>query len=140
MKASVIIDAGPLVALVNARDGNHKWTVAQLERVASPMVTCESAVSEALFLLRAVHGGVAAIAGMLSSGGLRVDFSLTAEMATICALMIKYADVPMSLADACLVRMSEQFPKHRVMTFDSDFRQYRRNRRQSIPLLAPPHI
>ena len=101
------------------------------------MITCEAAISEALFLLSVVHGGTAQVTGMLKSGGLQVGFSLDAEMAPVCDLLTKYADVPMSLADACLVRMSEMHPKHLVMTFDSDFRIYRRNRRQSVPILSP---
>jgi len=51
--------------------------------------------------------------------------------------MARYQSVPMSFADACLVRMSELWPKTPVFTLDSDFRIYRRNKRQSIPLIAP---
>lgn len=51
--------------------------------------------------------------------------------------MRRYADVPMSLADACLVRMSELSDDASVLTLDSDFRIYRRLGRQAIPLLTP---
>ena len=64
-------------------------------------------------------------------------FSLATEVKPVCDLLTKYADVPMSLADACLVRMSEMYPKHRVMTLDADFRIYRRRRNQALPLLMP---
>lgn len=137
MKPSVIVDTGPLVALVNARDAYHEWTIEQLKRIAGPMLTCESAVSEALFLLRAVDGGGSKITGMLVSGGLKIGFSLAAEFQPVCDLVNKYADVPMSLADACLVRMSVMYLKHKVMTLDDDFRIYRRHRNRILPLLIP---
>ena len=137
MKPSAIIDTGPLVALVNARDTYHKWTIEQLKEVAGPMLTCEAVVSEALFLLRAVDGGGLKIAGLLISGGLEIGFSLAAELQPVCNLVKKYANVPMSLADACLVRMSEMYSKHKVMTLDADFRIYRRHRNRALPLLIP---
>ena len=137
MNLPVIIDAGPLVALINARDTYHVWTVEQLKQAAGPLLTCEAALSEAVFLLRTIPGGVAQIEGMLRIGGLKSVFCLNDEIVPVCDLLRKYADVPMSLADACLVRMSELNPKHRVLTLDSDFHVYRRNRQQVIPLLTP---
>lgn len=137
MMPSVIIDAGPLVALINARDTYHAWTVEQLKQAAGPLLTCEAALSEAVFLLRTMPGGVSQIEGMLRTGGLKSFFCLSAEIVPVCNLLRKYADVPMSLADACLVRMSELYPKHRVLTLDRDFHVYRRNRKQVIPLLMP---
>ena len=137
MKPPVIIDAGPLVALINARDTYHAWTVEQLKQASGPLLTCEAALSEAVFLLRTTTGGVAQITGMLKAGGLKSVFCLKEEIAPVCDLLRKYADVPMSLADACLVRMSELYPKHRILTLDSDFHVYRRNRQQTIPLLTP---
>ncbi len=137
MKPPVIIDAGPLVALINARDTYHAWTVEQLKQASGPLLTCEAALSEAVFLLRTIPGGVSQIGGMLRAGGLKSVFCLNGEIEPVCDLLRKYADVPMSLADACLVRMSELYPKHRVLTLDSDFHVYRRNRQQVIPLLTP---
>ena len=141
MKPPIIIDAGPLVALINARDTYHTWTVEQLKQASGPLLTCEAALSEAVFLLRKIPGGASQIGGMLRSGGLKSVFCLNDEIVPVCDILRKYADVPMSLADACLVRMSELFPKHRVLSLDSDFHVYRRNRQQVIPLLTPmlPH-
>ena len=137
MMPSVIIDAGPIVALINARDTYHAWTSEQLKQATGPLITCEAALSEAVFLLRTMPGGVSQIAGMLRTGGLKSVFCLNDAIVPVCDLLRKYADVPISLADACLVRMSELYPKHRVLTLDSDFRLYRRNRHQAIPLLIP---
>jgi uncharacterized protein len=136
VKPSVIIDSGPLVALINARDANHAWTVGELKKVAGPVLTCEAVISEAIFLLRRLAGGTGQIVGMLRTEGLRVAFCLDSEMSRVCDLLTKYADIPISLADASLVRMSELYPRHLLMTFDSDFSVYRRNRRQRIPLIT----
>ena len=84
MKPSVILDAGPLVAFINARDMHHAWTVEQLKKVAGPMVTCESVLSEAVFLLRHVAGGAQKVAGLLKSQGLQVAFDLRAETTPVC--------------------------------------------------------
>jgi predicted nucleic acid-binding protein len=101
------------------------------------MLTCESVISEALFLLRGVNGGARKIAELLSDGGLRIGFTLASESASVCGLLDKYSDVPMSLADACLVRMTELYPKHALLTLDADFRIYRRHRHRDLPLIIP---
>ena len=137
MNLPVIIDAGPIVALINARDTYHAWTVEQLKQASGPLLTCEAALSEAVFLLRSMSSGVSQIEGLLRTGGLKSVFCLNDEIVPVCDLLRKYADIPMSLADACLVRLSELYPKHRVLTLDSDFHVYRRNRQHVIPLLTP---
>jgi predicted nucleic acid-binding protein len=133
----MIVDAGPLVAFVNARDAFHAWTVEQFKRYRGPMLTCEAAISESLYVLRNVPGGPDKIVGLLRTGGVRCAFGLDAEVTAVCKLLTKYADVPMSLADACLVRMSELLPKHDVVTLDDDFHVYRRHRNQKIPVVRP---
>jgi predicted nucleic acid-binding protein len=137
VKRSVIADTGPLVALVNRRDQYHAWAVEQVREFAAPMLTCEAVLSEALFLVGPLAHGAAQILGLLRSGGLRVAFSFDAEKERVCDLLLKYASLPMSLADACLVRMSELFPEHRVFTLDTDFRIYRRHRNRTVPVVLP---
>jgi len=74
---------------------------------------------------------------LLQSDDVLARFTAAEHIVAIIALMEKYADIPMSFADASLVRMSEIHGKARVMTCDSDFSIYRKNGRQSIPLIAP---
>jgi predicted nucleic acid-binding protein len=131
MAASVLVDASFLVALLSRRDSNHRWAAAQASRHAPPWTTCESALSEAFFLL-GPRGGPA-LAAILRRRALHCAFSLGDDFETVLALMHKYADVPMSLADACLVRMTETFPNAVLLTTDSDFRIYRRHSRKSVP-------
>ena len=134
---SAIVDTGPIVALLNSADAHHDWTRDVLGSIEPPLVTCEPVVSEACFLLRRIDGGQDAVLELIERGIIIVDFSLRTELPTIRKLMQKYASVPMSLADACLVRMSELDTKAKVITLDSDFKIYRRNRRQSIPSVSP---
>mgnify|MGYP003449622730 FL=1 len=101
------------------------------------MTTCEAVLSEACFLLHRINGGQDAVLELVARGIVTVTFSLAAELAAVRKLMARYASIPMSLADACLVRMSELDPRATVITLDSDFKIYRRNRRQTIPVLLP---
>jgi predicted nucleic acid-binding protein len=131
-----IIDTGPLVALLNRRDRHHAWARVLLDTIEPPIFTCEAVLSEACCLLRGLGGQDAALE-LLARDIVRIDFDLAAEVAPVRALMKRFADVPMSLADACIVRMSEQEPRSVVVTLDGDFRIYRRNRRQIIPTVMP---
>jgi predicted nucleic acid-binding protein len=134
---AVILDTGPLVALLNRRDDHHQWVRDVLDTIEPPIFTCEAVISEACFLVRHLSGGQDAILDLLARDVVRVEFRLAAEIAPLRALMKKFANVPMSLADACLVRMTEQQPQSEVLTLDSDFKIYRRNKRQVVPTLMP---
>jgi len=135
---NVLVDTGPLAALVNRRDRWHEWVRSQLAEIVPPLLTCESVLSEACFLARRTHGGVTGILGLVDRGVVELGLDLREQFGEVAALMRRYATVPMSLADGCLVRMSELVPHCVVMTLDSDFRIYRRHRREKIPLLMPP--
>ena len=133
----MIVDTGPVVALLNARDRHHDWAVAQWREIEPPLLTCESVISEACFLLAQTQAGGTPVIEMLARQALDAVFRLSDEARHVRALMQKYADVPMSMADACLVRMAETIPQSTIFTLDDDFRRYRRHGRQVIPLLIP---
>jgi predicted nucleic acid-binding protein len=135
MARNVIVDAGFVVALLSARDSNHDWAAAQAQHLAPPWSTCEAALSEAFHLLG--RNGAAQLTALLRRGAVVVAFDLGKELETVLRLMSKYADVPMSLADACLVRMTEKAADAVVLTTDSDFRIYRRHSRQVVPCVLP---
>jgi predicted nucleic acid-binding protein len=134
---SLLIDTGPLVALLDGRDRFHSWTRDYFKTVTPPIFTCEPVLTECCFLLSRLRGEQAALQ-LITAGVLRISFDLLAEIEFVRGLMQRFADVPMSLADACLVRMTELERDSAVVTFDSDFRVYRRNRRQLIPTIMPP--
>jgi predicted nucleic acid-binding protein len=135
MAASVIVDTGFLVALLQTRDSHHPWAAAEAARHSRPWQTCESVLSEAFFLLG--RGGRVALQALLSRGVVLVSFRFSQEEQPVLALMRKYAEVPMSLADACLVRMTEVLEEPVLLTNDTDFRVYRRYGRQAVPCVLP---
>lgn len=134
---SVIVDTGPLVAFLNRRDGWHGWARDQFEELEAPFETCEAVVAEAAFLLKQRAGGSEALMALLARRLVICGFRLDDSTERVADLMRRYASVPMSLADACLVRMSEERPAAKVLTLDSDFRLYRKLGRQVIPLISP---
>ena len=101
------------------------------------MLTCEPALGEAAFIVKRLGGDSSAVPALVEKGVLRIAFSVQDQAAYLAALMRRYAQVPMSLTDACLVRMTELLDDAVLVTFDSDFRIYRRHTRKVIPLLAP---
>lgn len=135
MARSVLVDAGFLIALLNRRDGNHTWASSQAEEYPPPWKTCEAVLSEGFHLLGS-RGG-AALAALLRRRVLTVAFGLDEDLERPLTLMEKYASVPMGLADACLVRMTETLSDPVLLTTDSDFRVYRRHGRQTVPSVIP---
>ncbi len=131
MARNCIVDSGTLVALLDPREMHHDWAVGNLEIMPTPWLTCEAVISEAFYLLRGPYAE--ALGELLSHGYVQLKFALAEHLSRILELRAKYADVPMSLADACLVRMSEILRDPVVVTTDADFKIYRRHGRQVIP-------
>ena len=131
-----IVDTGPLVALFLEREQYHAWAVAALSGIPVPYITCEAVLSEAAFLLRD-HGNTSALVEFVRRGLVEIPFRLQVEIVRVQELMKQYSDVPMSLADACLVRLAEQHRDSVIVTADRDFRIYRKHGRQAIPVLMP---
>ncbi len=130
-----ILDAGPLIAALNRDDDYHRWALDTIERLGPPFHTCPEAMAEAA----AMTGQPAAIVEMIQAGEIVLAFDLAEQAASVLALLKKYADRSMDLADACIVRMTEMTRDCRVVTLDrADFSVYRRNGRDLIPMLAPP--
>jgi len=137
VKNHIILDTGPLIALLNRRYRYHRWARQQWAQIAPPLFTCEAVLAEAFFLAQSFTGGQAAVLDLVGRGVLDLSFHLSEETAAISRLLKKYRDVPMSLADGCIVRMAEQHARGVVFTLDSDFTVYRKNGRQLIPTLGP---
>lgn len=138
MTLAAIVDAGPLVAYMDRAERHHAWITQRVRELAVPLIVCEAVLAEAMHLLSGVHGAGDGIHALLEGGALRITFPLKDHLREVRALQKKYQDTPMSLADACIVRMSELNEGHRVLTLDSDFAIYRKNGRQPIQLICPP--
>jgi predicted nucleic acid-binding protein len=135
MAASALIDTGFLVALLSRRDMHHAWAAAQAAQHPPPWQTCEAVLSETFHLLG--PGGSSKLAALLERKAVIPSFAFARDQEPVLALIAKYAQVPISLADACLVRMTETLADPILLTTDSDFRIYRRHSRQAIPCLLP---
>ena len=130
-----IADTGFLVAFANRGDRHHDWAVGVAERVREPLLTCEAVLAEASFHL----GSVSLVLAMVTEGLVTPAFDCREHLPQLAALANRYADRSPDLADLCLIRMSELHPRHSVITVDRrDFRVYRRNKREAIPLVCPP--
>lgn len=135
MAKNVLVDAGFVVALLSSRDTHHEWAVAQATEFPPPWPTCEAALSEAFHLLGG--RGTPNLGALLRRHALLVSFAFADNVEPIVKLLEKYSDVPMSFADACLVRMTETLADPVVLTTDRDFRIYRRHSRQMVPCITP---
>lgn len=137
MSVRTIVDTGPLVAFFSKDDSHHDWAAEQFANLTPPLFTCEPVMTEVCFLLSGAGVKPDHVLEGVVRGGLKIDFSISAEIDAVRRLMARYSDIGISLADACLVRMSEIHARSQVMTIDRDFLIYRRDGRRTIPLVAP---
>jgi uncharacterized protein len=138
MSGEILLDTGPLLAYLNARDHYHGWAVERFPEIRAPMLTCEPVLTEAAALLLYDTGDATPMMELLRRGVVQIAFDLEDEAESVSQLMKRYRNVPMALADACLVRMSELRKNSTVFTINSDFHIYRRQGRLVIPTLMPP--
>lgn len=133
----ILCDTGPLVAFLNRGDQHHEWAAEQFDRMTQPLWTCEAVISEAVFLLQSDGLSADALFEAINRGQVIVQFAAQEHWPDLRRLVAKYENLPMSFADACLVRMTELIERCQVFTMDRHFRLYRRQGRHVIPLLAP---
>ena len=130
-----IADTGFLVAFANLNDKHHIWATHIATDVTEPLLTCEAVLAETAFHLQSTS----LVLAMVNEGLVALAFDCRQHLVQLTRLAERYSDRRPDLADLCLVRMSELFPKHSVITIDrTDFRVYRRNKREAIPVLCPP--
>ena len=137
MDASVIVDTGPIVAMLDADEANHDWVMSQVRRLRAPLVTCEAVLTEAAFLMSRAGVDSSIIPRLVTRGFVTIAKLFDDDAAQIVRLMARYRNVPMSLTDACLVKLVERTPNATLFTLDSDFSIYRQKGRRLIPLLSP---
>lgn len=135
MTGAVIVDTAAIVGFLSEADQWHEKAFSLFKLLPKPFYTCEPVITESCFLLRDSINGEKQILDLIANNVLSVDFSLASEVESIASLMQKYKSVPMSLADACLVRMTEMLNAS-IFTFDADFDIYRINGRQRISVVG----
>ena len=137
MTGTVILDTGPWVALHCRDERHHGWATEQFAQHAGPFITCEAVVTETCFLLARAGFDPARALALVERGVVRIGMLLGDEASAVRKLFERYDNVPASLADACLIRLSELYDDSRVLTLDGDFHVYRRHGRKVIALLRP---
>ncbi len=131
-----IADTGFIVAYARQNDQHHAWAVDLAHGITEPLLTCEAVLAEAAFHL----GSSSYVLALVEDDMLRIAFDCNRHLEKLKELARRYEDRKPDLADLCLIRMSEVYPRHPVVTVDeADFRVYRRNKREVIPTLCPPH-
>ena len=132
-----IVDIGPLVAFFDRSERHHAWTTETIGELEPPLLLCEPVLAEASYLLGQYPKAQDAIFALLQNGALRVAFHIDEHVSELRKLLQKYRDTPMSLADACVVRMAEVFPRHAILTLDADFYIYRKHGETPLTILHP---
>lgn len=139
MPPTVVVDTGPIVALLDADEAHHEWARDQFRVLVAPLLTCEAVLSEASFLLARAGEDPSLPVTLVERGVLKVTRTLSSpeDVLAVGRMIRRYRNVPMSLADACLVRIVERSDQASVLTLDSDFHVYRQGNRRMIPVLTP---
>lgn len=136
MKRITLVDTGPLVAAFDRSDQHHAAAVQRLKEIPLPLVTCEPVVAETCFLLSKYPGVLHRLGNWLNLGKVQIPFRMIDDSKRVFSLMKKYENLPMSLADACLVVMAEKSPQGRIFTFDRHFRFYRTPSRRVVKTIG----
>lgn len=138
-RPTVVLDTGPLIALLDRDETRHDWAVARFDMLNPPLLTCEAVLSEASFLLHRADLDPGLPIELVVRGMLEVASPVASrdDAVAVRSLMRRYRNVPMSFADACLVHLVERTKNGSILTLDSDFRVYRQTNRRIVPLLMP---
>ncbi|HEX3429389.1 MAG TPA: PIN domain-containing protein [Rhizomicrobium sp.] len=134
---AAIVDTGPLVAFLDRSERHHRWVTERIDELEGPLLLCEPVLTEAMYLLGRWPNAEDALFGLLENGALLLAFRVDEHVPALRKLHRKYSDTPMSLADACIVRMAELYERHSVLTLDSDFSVYRKKGNLPLPLISP---
>jgi predicted nucleic acid-binding protein len=134
---AAIVDTGPLVALFDRAERRHSWVAERFEELEAPLLVCQPVLAEAMYLLSRYPKAQDALLELIENGALRLAFQVNGHVGALRKLLWKCRDTPMSLADACIVRMSEIHDRHAILTLDSDFLIYRKHGRAALTLISP---
>ena len=132
-----IVDTAPLVAFLDRAELHHRWVLDLVEELEPPLLLCEAVLAETMHLLAGFSRGQVALFELLENGALRIAFRIEDHIPALRKLHQKYRDRPMSLADACIVRMTEIYQQYSVLTLDSDFTIYRKHGHEPLTLIFP---
>jgi predicted nucleic acid-binding protein len=121
----VLLDTGFIVALLDRSESFHKTCARAVREVEAPLVTCEAVITESCYLLRSLSGASEAVIENIAAGIFQIPFQLSRDTAGVKQVLRKYKDRKIDLADACLIRLADQFGTGDILTLDQDFAIYR---------------
>jgi len=133
----VVANTGPLVAFFDRAERHHRWAIERIEQMESPLLVREPVLAETMYMLGGHAKAQDALWDFMGNGALDVAFRIGERVSALRKLMYKHRDTPMSLADACLVRMAEIHEDHAIMTLDPDFLIYRKHGRTPLAPIRP---
>ncbi len=131
----ILLDTGVIVALLDRDEKHHRQCAKVLSDTGGPLSTCEPVIAEACYLLRRLPGAPEAVIRNVANGVFRLPVRLDDSASAVERLLRKYRDVPMDLADACLVNLADKLGTGRILTLDGDFEIYRWRLRRRFELL-----
>jgi predicted nucleic acid-binding protein len=134
---AAIVDTGPLVAFLDRSERHHDWVADRIEELDAPLLICEPVLAEAMYLLARFPKAQDVLFGLLEDRALSIGLQVAEHVPALRSLHRKYRDHPISLADACIVRMAEIHDRHAVLTLDSDFLVYRKHGNVALALIHP---
>jgi predicted nucleic acid-binding protein len=139
MSGPILLDTGPLISFLHERQEHHGWAISQFERLPFPFLTCEAVITEAAHLLYTrAQLRPEVMLELLRTGAIRIDYQIQSEVRALQSLTQRYDNVPMDLADACLVRMYEMREQAKVLTLDSDFFVFRTESGGALEVVPQP--
>jgi uncharacterized protein len=121
----ILLDTGVIVALLDQSERHHEDCAECVTALERPLVTCEAVIAESCYLLRALRGAAEAVIENVAAGIFQLPFSLSREASVLKQYLRKYRDRKIDLADACLIRLAEEFQTADILTLDTDFQVYR---------------
>jgi uncharacterized protein len=136
----VLLDTGFIVALLDRSEHLHKACARTVREVEAPLVTCEAVIAESCYLLRNLSGASEAVIENIAAGIFQVPFQLSRDTAGVKQVLRKYKDRKIDLADACLIRLADQFGTADILTLDHDFAIYRWGKNKQFRVLPGPDL
>ena len=133
----VLLDSGVIVALLDRSEAMHQACAQAIREIKSPLITCEAVIAESCYLLRNLPGAVEAVIDNVTAGIFQIPLQLSREAAGVKQILRKYRDRQIDLADACLIRLAEEFTTADILTLDRDFAIYRWGRNKPFRMLPP---
>jgi predicted nucleic acid-binding protein len=136
----VLLDTGVIVALLDRSESFHRTCAQTVREVEAPLVTCEAVITESCYLLRNLSGASGAVIENIAAGIFQVPFQLSRDTAGVRQVMQKYKDRKIDLADACLIRLADEFGTADILTLDRDFAIYRWGKNKPFRVLPSTNL